>query len=81
MMFQRFGPDKSDGDFGSFYGLALPFLMRGMPIEPVQMELAKLDSYKLLLLTYEGMKPVDAGRPRSYRQVGQRRRRARRRRR
>lgn len=57
MMFQRFGPDKSDGDFGSFYGLALPFLMRGMPIEPVQMEIAKLDSYKVLLLTYEGMKP------------------------
>lgn len=60
MMFQRYGPDRSDGDLGSFYGLALPFLMRGMPIEPIQMELGKLDSYKVLLLTYEGMKPPKA---------------------
>lgn len=57
MMFQRFGPDASDPEFGSFYGLALPLLMRGIPVEPVQMETADLSSYKVLLLTYEGQKP------------------------
>jgi len=57
MMFQRFGPDASDGDLGSFYGLALPLLMRGVPVEPVQIETADLSRYKVLLLTYEGQKP------------------------
>ncbi|MBC8105294.1 MAG: hypothetical protein H7Z14_01795 [Anaerolineae bacterium] len=57
MMFQRFGPDASDGELGSFYGLALPLLMRGMPVEPVQIETADLSRYKVLLLTYEGQKP------------------------
>ena len=57
MMFQRFGPMRSDPELGSFYGLTLPLLMHGIPIEPVQMEIAKLDAYKVLLLTYEGMKP------------------------
>jgi hypothetical protein len=59
MMFQRFGPDASDPELGSFYGLALPLLMRGIPVEPVQMETANLASYKVLLLTYEGQKPAD----------------------
>lgn len=57
MMFQRFGPDSSDGELGSFYGLALPMLMRGIPVEPVQIETANLALYKVLLLTYEGQKP------------------------
>ncbi|MFT3786485.1 MAG: hypothetical protein QM770_10005 [Tepidisphaeraceae bacterium] len=57
MMFQRFGPESSDGDLGSFYGLALPMLMRGLPVEPVQIETADLTPYKVLLLTYEGQKP------------------------
>ena len=57
MMFQRFGPDASDGDLGSFYGLALPLLMRGVPVEPVQIETAQLGRYNTLLLTYEGQKP------------------------
>ena len=57
MMFQRFGPDASDGDFGSFYGLSLPLLMRGIPVEPVQIETAELDHYNTLVLTYEGQKP------------------------
>lgn len=57
MMFQRFGPDASDPQLGSFYGLALPMLMNGLPVEPVQIETAKLDPYKVLLLTYEGQKP------------------------
>ena len=59
MMFQRFGPDHSDGDLGSFYGLSLPLLMRGIPVEPAQIETADLSPYKVLLLTYEGQKPPD----------------------
>ena len=65
MMFQRTQPKSSDEDLGSFYGLALPLLMRGMPVEPVQIESTYqgkdaanfLKNYKLLLLTYEGQKP------------------------
>lgn len=58
MMFQRFGPHASDPELGSFYGLSLPFLMRGIPVEAVQMETAELKNYKTLVLTYEGQKPV-----------------------
>lgn len=61
MMFQRFGPDRSDGDLGSFYGLSLPLLMRGVPVEPVQIETAELENYRVLLLTYEGQKPPKPG--------------------
>jgi len=65
MMFQRAQPQPSDEDLGSFYGLALPLLMHGVPVEPVQIESAYqganaasfLNNYKLLLLTYEGQKP------------------------
>ena len=61
MMFQRANPQPSDANLGSFYGLAMPLLERGMPVEPVQIESAAsagfLDRYKLLLLTYEGQKP------------------------
>jgi hypothetical protein len=61
LMFQRGDPDGSDHELGSFYGLALPLLERGLPVEPVQIESAAqpgfLDRYKLLLLTYEGQKP------------------------
>jgi hypothetical protein len=57
MMFQRFGPGSSDSRLGNFYGLSLPLLMRGVPVEPVQAELADLDRYKVLILTYEGQKP------------------------
>lgn len=61
MMFERANPDPSDANLGSFFGLALPLLMRGMPVEPVQIENATapgfLARYKLLLLTYEGQKP------------------------
>lgn len=61
MMFQRADPEPSDTNLGSFFGLALPLLMRGMPVEPVQIESATapgfLARYKLLLLTYEGQKP------------------------
>jgi hypothetical protein len=62
MMFQRAGPSPSDPDLGSFYGLALPLVKQGIPAEPVQLENATLPGalvpYKILLLTYEGMKPM-----------------------
>ncbi len=38
LMFQRAQPQPSDADLGNFYGLALPLLMRGIPVEPVQIE-------------------------------------------
>ncbi|MGH9403437.1 MAG: hypothetical protein ACRD2P_15155 [Terriglobia bacterium] len=64
MMFQRGGGHASDPNLGSFYGLALPLLMRGLPIQPVQIEYAAgdgfLNSFRVLLLTYEGQKPPSA---------------------
>jgi len=64
LMFQRAAPQPSDADLGQFYGLALPLLMRGMTVEPVQIESAYgkstqgfLNPYKVLLLTYDGQKP------------------------
>jgi hypothetical protein len=61
MMFQRAGPGASDPHLGSFFGLALPLVKRGIAVDPVQMENAAspgfLDRYKLLILTYEGQKP------------------------
>jgi len=62
LMFQRGAPQSSDDEMGHFYGLALPFVKRGMPIQPVQLENDTLphylDSFKVLLMTYEGMKPL-----------------------
>jgi len=59
MMFQRGAPAPSDPN--SFFGLALPLLKRGVPVHPVQMENAHLRGYlapyRLLLLSYEFMKP------------------------
>ncbi len=61
MMFQRGEPTPSDPHLGSFYGLAMPLLKRGLPVEPVQIESAAkpdfLKPYRVLLLTYEGQKP------------------------
>jgi hypothetical protein len=65
MMFQRGDPTPSDPHLGNFYGLALPLVKAGLPIEPVQIENADqkdfLKSYRCLLLTYEGQKPPTAG--------------------
>ena len=62
MMFQRGEPSPSDPDLGSFYGLAMPLVKKGLPIEPVQLENATnpgaLDRHRVLFLTYEGMKPL-----------------------
>ncbi len=64
MMFQRGQPNPSDQHLGSFYGLALPLLKHGIPAEPVQLENATtpgaLARQKVLLMTYEGMKPMTA---------------------
>jgi hypothetical protein len=61
LMFERGQPSPSDPHLGNVYGLALPFLKRGMPITPVQLEnvtlRAYLDHFHVLLLTYHGMKP------------------------
>jgi len=62
MMFQRVQPTPSDPDLSSFYGLALPLLKAGLPVEPVQLETILADGalgrYHTLLLTYEGQKPL-----------------------
>lgn len=62
MMFQREQPTPSDPNMAQFYGLALPPLKRGMPVTPVQLENVTLpgflDGQKVLLLTYEGQKPL-----------------------
>jgi hypothetical protein len=62
MMFQRALPSPSDPHLGSFYGLALPLLERGIPVEPVQLEAAttpgRLARCKVLVMTFEGMKPM-----------------------
>jgi hypothetical protein len=65
LMFERGEPNASDSHMSHIYGLALPFLKRGMPIKPVQLEnLAAnpkyLDDVRVLLLTYHGMKPLSA---------------------
>lgn len=64
LMFQRAAPDASDERLGEFYGLAMPLLMRGIPVEPVQIEnfgketsTASPMRYRVLLLTYDGQKP------------------------
>ncbi|RRA48352.1 hypothetical protein [Acidipila sp. EB88] len=68
LMFQRAEPQPSDPDLSNFYGLAMPLLKRGMPVEPVAMEdtsvgaasTKALAPYRMLLLTYEGQKPPSA---------------------
>ncbi|WP_052201114.1 hypothetical protein [Terriglobus sp. TAA 43] len=65
LMFQRAKPLPSDADLGNFYGMALPLVMHGVPVEPVQIESTYrgkdaadfLKQYKVLFLTYEGQKP------------------------
>jgi hypothetical protein len=61
LMFQRAGPNASDPELGHFFGLALPLIDRGVPVEAVQLEDAGmpgfLANYKMLLLTYDGQKP------------------------
>ncbi|MCB1127641.1 MAG: hypothetical protein KDM81_14200, partial [Verrucomicrobiae bacterium] len=62
LMFQRGDPTPSDPHLSNVYGLALPFLKRGMPVTPVQLEnvpiAGYLDGFKILLLSYHGQKPL-----------------------
>ncbi len=62
LMFERGDPAPSDADLGHIYGMALPFLKRGMPIQPAQLEDFGIPGYlghfRCLLLTYRGMKPL-----------------------
>jgi len=62
LMFQRGDPAPGDPHLGNVYGLALPFLKRGMPITPLQLENITLpgylDGFKVLMLSYHGQKPL-----------------------
>jgi len=62
LMFQRAAPQPSDPSMGHFHALALPLLKNGVPVQPVQLEHSDkpgyLDPFKLLILSYEGQKPM-----------------------
>jgi hypothetical protein len=62
LMFERGEPTPSDSRLSHVYGLALPLLKRGLPVTPVQLENVVvpgyLDGFKVLLSTYQGMKPL-----------------------
>jgi hypothetical protein len=55
--------ERSDiRDFSGFYGLTLPLVKHGIPVQPVQLDNTArfanyLDAYKVLVLSYEFMKP------------------------
>ncbi|CAM4468571.1 hypothetical protein [Paenibacillus macerans] len=49
-------------NFSAFYGLTLPLVKHGLPVRPVQLDNVRrfpgyLDGYRLLVLSYEFMKP------------------------
>lgn len=51
-------------DLSAFYGLTLPLVKVGLPVRPVQLDNVRrfsgyLDGYRLLVLSYEFMKPED----------------------
>jgi hypothetical protein len=62
LMFQRAAPQQSDAHLSNFYGLAMPFVKAGVPVEIVQLENVLqpkcLEPYRVLFLTYEGQKPL-----------------------
>jgi hypothetical protein len=62
IMFQRAAPLSSDAHLSSFFGIAMPLIKHGLPIEIVQLENVvqpdALKSCKVLFLTYEGQKPL-----------------------
>jgi hypothetical protein len=62
LMFQRGQPTPSDPYLGNVYGLAMPLVMRGLPVTPVQLENVTiphyLDGFHVLLLSYDGQKPL-----------------------
>ncbi len=64
LMFQRGDPQPGDPQLSEIYGLALPLLKRGIPVTPVQLENVTVPHYlkdfRVLWLTYHGMKPLAA---------------------
>ncbi|MDR1518083.1 MAG: hypothetical protein LBS52_08340 [Dysgonamonadaceae bacterium] len=64
LMFQRFPTHDGyeDPQLSNFYGLALPFLKRGVPVSIVHLENLSyeesLKDAKVLLMTYSNMKPL-----------------------
>ena len=62
LMFQRAAPTPSDAHLSNFFGLAMPMVKHGFPLEIVQMENllqpGVLAECRVLLLTYEGQKPL-----------------------
>lgn len=64
MMFQRFPTHKSyeDPQLSNFYGMVLPLLKRGVPVETVHMEnlgyAQTLKDIKVLVMSYANMKPL-----------------------
>ncbi|MEO6894347.1 MAG: hypothetical protein ABI136_04875 [Ginsengibacter sp.] len=63
MMFQRFPTHESyeDPQLSNFYGMAMPLLKRGIPVETVHMEnlgfANTLKNIKVLVMSYANMKP------------------------
>jgi hypothetical protein len=61
LQWQRGAPAPSD--FNAFYGLCLPFVGDGVPVQIAQLERAAdpayLEPYDTLLLSYDAMKPLD----------------------
>jgi hypothetical protein len=61
MAWQRGDPHPSN--FEGFYGMTLPLFMKGIPVQVAQLERTSeshyLDPYKVMLLSYDLMKPMD----------------------
>lgn len=66
LMFQRFPTHANydDPQLSNFYGQALPFLKRGVPVSIAHIENlaypATLKNTRILLMTYSNMKPLEA---------------------
>lgn len=65
LMFQRFPEHNGykDTHLSNFYGLALPFLKRGIPVKTAHIENlphGALNDTKVLLMSYTNLKPLDA---------------------
>ena len=62
LMFERGEPTASDPYLGNVYGLAMPLVMHGLPVAPVQLENLTiphfLDNCRVLFLSYDGQKPL-----------------------
>lgn len=63
LMFQRAAPQPSDPHLAPVFGLALPFVKCGVPLQFMQLETIlqehALDNFKVLLVTFEGQKVLE----------------------